>query len=171
MTSPTSTRSSSPTPLSKVWLTPAAHQRLTEELAELETVRIPALEETLVEAQKSGKLIDNGDLDAAFSERAMVLARISQIEQTLSTAVVREAPAEVSEAGVGTWVTLRDPDGSEEKYLFSSPENRVPGAILLSPNSPLGQALLGASVGAKVSYKTPAGVYSVELVAVEPFTD
>jgi transcription elongation GreA/GreB family factor len=36
----------------------------------------------------------------------------------------------------------------------------------VSPNSPLGQALMGKKAGDKVSYEAPSGALEVEIVAV-----
>ena len=40
-----------------------------------------------------------------------------------------------------------------------------------SPTSPLGAAVLGATVGDSVSYQTPAGkTFNVEILKAEPYT-
>lgn len=153
--------------ITKTWLTPDAADRLRQEQAHILEVRLPAIEDALLEAQSSGALIDNGDLDAALSERALFEARLAQINQTLSTAVVRESvSATPSVAGVGTLVTIKFPDDSVETFLFADPSNKVSGHALLSPHSPLGQALLGATAGTEVSYRLPAGTASALLVEV-----
>lgn len=154
--------------VTKTWLTPEAADRLRAEEQEILHVRLPAVEDALAEAQSSGALIDNGDLDAALSERAMLEARLSQIRTTLSSAVVRSSSATLAGmAGVGNVVTVEFEDGSTDTFLFADPSNKVPGYVVLSPHSPLGKALLGAAVGTKVSYETPAGTQTVVLRAVE----
>jgi transcription elongation GreA/GreB family factor len=62
-----------------------------------------------------------------------------------------------------------DSDGDEIDYFLAPAENKVPGMILASPSSPVGSALLGASVGEVVSYQAPAGVFSLKITSVRPF--
>ncbi len=62
-----------------------------------------------------------------------------------------------------------DGDGDELEYFVASPENKAPGLLLASPQGPLGQALLGASVGDQVTYEAPAGRFSLEIASVRPF--
>ena len=68
---------------------------------------------------------------------------------------------------IGVVVELRyvgDPD--TEKFLLGSIEERQPGVTVVSPGSPLGEALLGAKPGQQVSYEAPGGVLQVEVVKI-----
>ena len=58
-------------------------------------------------------------------------------------------------------------DEVPEKYLFGSIEERRDGLEVLSPGSPMGQALENCLVGEKVSYQAQAGTLSVEIVSIE----
>jgi transcription elongation factor GreA len=82
--------------------------------------------------------------------------------------VVREVE-DTGRVEVGSVVTVVDTDGDELEYFVASQENKVPGLLLASPTSPLGAALLGASVGDEVSYQAPAGSFSVSVLAVRPY--
>ena len=78
--------------------------------------------------------------------------------------------AESTEAvEIGSLVMVRE-DGEETEYLVATPENRVPGYLLASPQGPLGKALLGARPGERVAYQAPGGTFSVEVLAVRPFS-
>jgi transcription elongation factor GreA len=57
-------------------------------------------------------------------------------------------------------------DEDIERYLIGSIEERREGVPVISPNSPLGQALMGHKVGDKVAYEAPSGVLEVELVGI-----
>ncbi len=155
-----------PTAPTIVWLTPKAHKAMTNELAKIKRIDIPAVELALSEANSDGKLIDNGSLDAALFERAMLIRRCNILEDKLSNCVVRESGHVTSHAGVGMLVALQDADGDETEYLFSEPENKASGVSTLSPHSPLGILLLGKKVGSIISYKAPSGTLSVTLVSV-----
>lgn len=150
-----------------IWLTPAAHHQLQEELARLVNEGRPRLEERLAEARAHGDISENADYEAAKEEQGLMEARIRRIHHILKTAEIGAAVStEVVE--VGSLVTVRE-DGEEAEYLVATPENRLPGRLLASPSGPLGRALLGARVGDKVAYQAPGGVFTVEVVAVRPF--
>jgi transcription elongation factor GreA len=57
-------------------------------------------------------------------------------------------------------------DDDVEDYLLGSIEERREGHSVISPNSPLGQALMGHKAGDKVDYEAPSGVLEVEIVKI-----
>lgn len=69
---------------------------------------------------------------------------------------------------LGLVVELRyEGDDDTEKYLVGSIEERQEGVEILSPGSPLGEALLGAKPGDTVSFESPTGAtLKVEVVGV-----
>jgi transcription elongation factor GreA len=149
------------------WLTPVAHRQLEEELERLTTAGRQHVEERLAEARSHGDIRENADYEAAKQEQGLMEARIRRLQHLLKTAEVRAAEStEVVE--IGSLVTVRE-DGEENEYLVATPENRVPGYHLASPQGPLGRALLGARPGERVEYQAPGGTFSVEVVAVRPF--
>jgi transcription elongation factor GreA len=150
------------------WLSPAAHVKLVEELEYLTTEGRQRVSERIAEARSHGDIRENADYDAAKNEQGLMEARIRKIRSILDTAEVSEAVAGDT-AEVGTIVTVRDDDGVLMDVLLAPQENKVPGMVLASPSSPLGAALLGASVGSTVSYEAPRGMFNVSIVAVKPF--
>jgi transcription elongation factor GreA len=80
---------------------------------------------------------------------------------------VDNAGAESDVITTGSVVTLRyEGDDEPERYLVGSIEERMEGVSIVSPSSPLGQALLGQRPGQVVSYEAPGGQLQVEIVAV-----
>jgi transcription elongation factor GreA len=59
-----------------------------------------------------------------------------------------------------------DGDDDVERFLIGSIEERREGVAIISPNSPLGQALMGHGPGDKVSYEAPSGSLTVVIVAI-----
>ncbi len=57
-------------------------------------------------------------------------------------------------------------DDEVERYLLGSIEERPQGVAVVSPNSPLGLALMGHRVGDHVSYEAPSGMLQVEVVGI-----
>ena len=150
------------------WLTPAAHAKLSQELEELKTEGRRQMEMRLAEARSHGDLRENGDYDSAKNDQGLMEARIRQLESILATAEVREA-ADDGSVGIGSVVKAVDDDGDEMEYFVAIPENKVPGYLLASPGSPVGQALIGARQGDTVECDAPGGRYSLTITSVRPF--
>ncbi|HEY7468172.1 MAG TPA: transcription elongation factor GreA [Acidimicrobiia bacterium] len=152
----------------QTFLTPAAFEQKRHELEQLKTRGREEIEARIAEARSHGDLRENADYDAAKNDQGLMEARIRKLEHLLNTAVVREVE-DTGRVEVGSVVTVVDTDGDELEYFVASQENKVPGLLLASPTSPLGAALLGASVGDEVSYQAPAGSFSVSVLAVRPY--
>jgi transcription elongation factor GreA len=150
------------------WLTPAAHQKLIDELEHLTTEGRRHIEERIAEARSHGDLRENADYDAAKNEQGLMEARIRQLKHLLDNAEVREV-THTGEVQIGSIVTVRDEDGDEDEYFVATPENKVAGFLLASPSGPLGAALLGASEGDEVAYEAPGGTFTVTVVGIRPF--
>lgn len=95
--------------------------------------------------------------------------RVRHLEALLATAEIVEADEGGSTVATGSVVTVRyagDPD--TERFLLGSIEERHDELEVMSPGSPLGQALMGARAGAAVSFKAPTGAtLEVEVVAID----
>jgi len=150
------------------WLTPTAHKKLLDELEHLMTEGREAVAQRIAEARSHGDIRENADYEAAKDEQGLMEARIRKIQAILDTAEVREVDAGDTVAA-GNVVTVRRDDGGEMEIFVANQENKVPGYILASPSSPLGAALVGNSVGDKVSYEAPSGTFQVEIIAIKPF--
>ena len=154
--------------MSEPHLSPRAYDRLRQELEERSTTRRREISLQIERAREHGDISENADYDAAKDEQGKSEARVRQIEQILKTAVVVEnAACDVVEHGC--LVELRyDGDEDATTYLVGSIEERDETYDVLSPNSPLGQAILGATPGTSVTYQGPRRELSVTVVGVRP---
>jgi transcription elongation factor GreA len=150
------------------FLTPAALERMREELEQLKTDGRREIEERIAEARSHGDLRENADYDAAKNDQGLMEARIRKLEHLLNTSEVRDV-SDTGRVEIGCVVTVIDSDGDELEYFVAPQENKVSGMLLASPTSPLGGALLGASIGDEVSYRAPAGTFTLSVKAVRPF--
>jgi transcription elongation factor GreA len=149
-------------------LSPQAHQRLTDELAERSGPTRRQISELIERARELGDLKENGDYHAAKNEQGLNEARVRQLETMLKYAVVVESTtAELVEAGTVVEVRMEG-DDEPSTYLIGSIEEKGRGYDVISPGSPLGKALLGHAAGDVVSYEAPSGRFSVEILAVRP---
>ena len=153
------------------WLTQDAHDRLKAELDDLVGQR-PAIAQKINAAREEGDLKENGGYHAAREEQGVMEARIRHLQELLHTARVGEAPTRSGVAEPGTVLTVRyEGDDDTEMFLLGSREEGAAGSLeVYSPNSPLGSALMGATVGETRSYDLPdGGSMAVTLVAAEPY--
>jgi transcription elongation factor GreA len=96
-------------------------------------------------------------------------ARIRQLQATLSKAQVVEEGAGTAAGTVsaGSVVAIRyEGDDDVERFLVGSIEERHDELSVVSPGSPLGQALLGRAAGDTVQYEAPGGTLRVQIVEV-----
>lgn len=156
------------TDTAKTWLTPAAQQKLQDELEHLTTEGRAVIEKRISDARDHGDLRENAEYDTAKNDQGLMEARIRQIKGILDNAEI----AEVVDSGkveVGSVATVIDDDGDELEFLVAPQENKGAGLLLASPSSPLGGALLGAKPGDKVSYEAPGGRFTYEVKAIRPY--
>jgi transcription elongation factor GreA len=150
------------------WLTPAALAKLEDELTHLTTTGREEVVERIAEARAHGDLKENAEYDTAKNDQGLMEARIRQLQHLIDDAHVTE----VDDSGavtVGTVATVIDDDGDEMDFFVAPAENKVPGMILASPDSPLGSALLGARPGDEVTYKAPGGTFTYTVKSVRVF--
>ncbi len=153
--------------MSETHLSREAHQRLQAELEDLTTRGRVEIARQIEAARALGDLSENGDYHAAKDQQGKMEARIRQIQSMLASAVIVEDDVATDTVSAGSVVSLRyEGDDDVERYLVGSIEERRPGVSVISPNSPLGQALVGRKPGETVQYEAPGGKLSVEIVSI-----
>jgi transcription elongation factor GreA len=147
-------------------LSPSTYQRLQTELDDLKTRGRVDIARHIEAARALGDLSENGDYHAAKDAQGKMEARIRQLEAMLDgVEVVEGGPSD--EVATGVTVRLRYVGDDEvERYLVGSIEERDAGTAVISPGSPLGQALMGKRAGTTVTYEAPSGKLAVEIVSV-----
>ncbi len=148
-----------------VWLSQSAYDRLQAELDHLKTTGREQAALAIKTARAHGDLRENAEYDSAKEEQGKMEARIRQLDDMLQRAQVGSAPQGDVVSG-GSVVTTVDEDGDEETFLVGSREDRTTGLTVVSADSPLGRALIGARVGDQVSYQAPAGSFTVKITGL-----
>lgn len=154
--------------MSESVLSRQAHERLRAELEDLTTRGRVEIARAIEAARSLGDLSENGDYHAARDAQGKMEARIRQLEHLLATSRIVDEEATPSDTVTpGSLVTLRyEGDDDVERYLVGSIEERRDDVAVVSPRSPLGQALLGRGRGDVVEYEAPGGKLNVEIVEV-----
>ena len=150
-------------------LTQATYDRLQAELEDLTTRGRVEVARAIEAARALGDLSENGDYHAAKDTQGKMESRIRRLQQTLGHAVLVDDEAVGSSATVaaGSVVAIRyEGDEEVERFLVGSIEERHDELNVVSPGSPLGQALLGRTSGDIVEYEAPGGTLRVEIVQI-----
>lgn len=150
-------------------LSRSALEAIQAELDELKTTGREKMSAALRTARELGDVTDNAAFETAKQDQAILEGRIMRLEEVVKNAVIRDHPPDTTSVGPGVVVTVRDAQDPsiEDSFVIAEPEERVTGARVLSPRSPLGQALLGKRVGDQVTYEAPGGQFTYEVVSLE----
>jgi transcription elongation factor GreA len=145
----------------KEQLTGAQRDKLVEELAELEGPRRKAIVEAIAVARAHGDLSENFEYHAAKNEQGLLERRITILRSRLQNSeVIDEAAAAASGvATVGAVVELVREDGEKLTVELSS----VGG---VSPESPVGRAVIGRAEGDTVTVEAPRGTWTATIVSI-----
>ena len=141
-------------------LSQGAHDRLSAELEDLSTRGRIDIARKIEAARELGDLSENGDYHAAKEEQGRMEGRIAHLSRVLQDAsIIADAPDVSADAvAFGSVVTVvYDGDDEPERLLVGVIEERRDDVMVVSPGSPLGEALLGASAGDDVEFKLPGG--------------
>ncbi len=155
----------------KIVLTKAGKEELEKELRELIDNTREEVKRQLAEARAQGDLSENADYDAARNRQAEVEGRIKELENILSSAEIIDDESKAGKKGnkvaLGSTVSIRFVEsGKEGKYMIVGTVESDPFNNKISNASPLGEALIGKSVGDVVDVKGPKKVYKVEVVKI-----
>jgi transcription elongation factor GreA len=141
-------------------LTQAQKEQLEAELAELEGPKRTEAVEAIAAARSFGDLSENFEYHAAKNEQGLLERRITMLRDRLDRAVVVDKAAVASDTiGVGTTVEIEDEQGERMQVEISS----VGG---VSPDSPVGRALLGKKAGDEVVVEAPRGSWRARIISV-----
>jgi transcription elongation factor GreA len=142
-------------------LTRAAYESIETELAELEGPRRKEVVQAIATARAHGDLSENFEYHAAKNEQGLLERRISILKSRLQHATVIDE-AEAAASGVvtvGATVELERDDGEKMTIEISS----VGG---VSPESPVGRALLGKAEGDEINVEAPRGAWAARILSI-----
>lgn len=151
----------------KVPLTQQAYDKLAAELAFLEGERRQKIIDAIAAARGHGDLSENAEYHAAREDQGRNEDKIRRLKQMIENAEIIDT--EGDDDGVarpGMVVTIRyEGDDETETYLLGM-RAETGEHDALTPESPIGSALIGHRRGETVAAKVPAGELKVEIVEV-----
>lgn len=153
----------------KNYITADGLKKLEEELAQLKKYLSNDVAQKIKEAREQGDLSENAEYDAAMDEQRDTAAQIEKLENLIKNAEVIQA-GEISsdKVNIGCTVKVFDVEFDEEmefKLVGSTEANSLENKI--SNESPVGKALIGATVGETVKVETEAGVMEYKILEIK----
>jgi transcription elongation factor GreA len=141
-------------------LTPAQKAQLEAELAELEGPRRTEAVQAIATARSFGDLSENFEYHAAKNEQGLLERRITMLRDRLERSVlIDESEVDDHTVNVGTKVEIEDETGERMEVEISS----VGG---VSPDSPVGRALMGKKVRDEVEIQAPSGSWRARILSI-----
>ncbi len=140
-------------------LTHAQKEQLEAELVELEGPRRTEAVQAIAAARSFGDLSENFEYHAAKNEQGLLERRIALLRDRLDRAVLVDEDAASDVVGVGTRVEIEDERGERMLVEISSVDG-------VSPESPVGRALLGRKVGDDVDIEAPSGPWRARILSI-----
>lgn len=150
-------------------MTERGYQRLVEELQRLKTVERPKNVQEIEEARALGDLSENAEFHAAKDRQSLLDVQIREIEDKVARAQVIDI-SKLSGDKIVFGATVKLVDGDTEEtvvYKIVGDHEAEPKDGRISVSSPVARSLIGRRVGDEVEVKTPAGVRSFEVLALD----
>jgi transcription elongation factor GreA len=150
------------------WLTPEGHASLQKELEYLTLEKRPEIANRIRESQEHGEFSeDNNELDEVKFEQAIVEGRISELKTIFGAAMILDKERiPTDHVGIGSIVKVEDKEFGDFEVRVVASIEADPNRDLISNESPMGTALLGAKPGETVSFESPDGVKSYKVVSI-----
>ncbi|MBE7039287.1 MAG: transcription elongation factor GreA [Ruminococcaceae bacterium] len=148
-------------------------KKLEDELDYLKTEKRKEIAETIKVARGFGDLSENAEYDEAKKEQAEVEVRIVKLEKMLqNTELLNDSDISTEVVSIGSKVTVYDElFDEEEEFTILSPIEADPKKNIISDESSMGKALIGAKVGEKVKVNAPNGEFEMKVLKICKYND
>jgi transcription elongation factor GreA len=153
--------------MEKLYVSHEGLEKLKAELAQCKE-RTLVVAAAIEHARSLGDLRENADYHASKDEQAMLHARIRDLQDKIARSeVLDDSAMDTSRVYVGATVKVRNKKTNRENvYQLVSPVETDIANGKISVRSPVGQALVGKSVGDTVVAKVPAGDIEMEILDI-----
>ncbi len=151
--------------MGKNYITKQGLEKLKEELEHLKKEKMPDVIERIAIARDLGDLSENAEYQDAKDEQGFIAGRIVELENLINKSEVIKEDSGSELVNIGSTVTARC-NGKEVTYTIVGSNEASPSQGLISNESPIGQAFLGAKVGDKVNIEIPSGEMDCEVLQI-----
>lgn len=140
-------------------------EKLQKEFEERTITTRQKIANAIKEAKEQGDLSENAEYSAAKEQQTENEARIAQLEMLIKESKVVERDQNDKSAQIGAKVAVKA-HGQEYVFEIVGSNEANPAERKISNESPIGQALIGASEGDTVDVETPSGTVQYEIISI-----
>lgn len=151
----------------KNYVTKEGYKKIEDELYQLKKVKLKEIAARIQDAKELGDLSENAEYIEAKNEQSAVATKILELEQLLKNTEIITHRKNTSNVEIGSKVKVRTTEGIENNFTIVGSSEADPVQHRISNQSPIGEALLGKSVGDRVEVQTPGGTTSMEILSIE----
>lgn len=149
-------------------LTKEGAEKMRIELEDMRTRQREEISKRLRKAIQQGDLSENADYHKAKEDQAFLEGKVKEYEEILAGVKIIEANNNNGGiVDVGSWVTIKEGESSEEKYQVVGPHEANPREGRISNESPIGISVMGHKEGETVVVETPKGKTEIVITKVE----
>lgn len=148
-------------------LTAEGLKRYEDELYHLKNERYKEITQAIKEARAQGDLSENAEYKAAKEAQRQADARIEELENLLSNVEVVDEDTDSSVVRIGSTVYIKDLELNEDlEYQIVGSSEADTDKNMISNESPLGAALIGAAEGETISVQAPVGEIQYQVLKI-----
>ncbi|MGL6022116.1 MAG: transcription elongation factor GreA [Chitinophagaceae bacterium] len=147
------------------YVTQETLEQMQSQLQHMKKIERVNASKAIAEAREKGDLKENAEYDAAKEAQGILEAKIAQLESLLAAArVISPSQIDTSKVSILTKVTITNLHTKKQlTYQLVSEKEANLKAQKISINSPIGQGLLGKTIGEEVEINIPAGILKFKI--------
>lgn len=155
--------------MEKFQITKQGYEKLKSQIENLKNIERPNIIKQIAVARELGDLRENAEYQTAKDRQGFIEAQISDLEDKFLRAEIVDISNEKStKVKFGATVTLENTTNNKKvAYKIVSEFESDIDSGLISNVSPVARALIGKEAGDEVEIKTPSGIISYEIIAVD----
>ena len=152
----------------RIPMTKEGYEKKKADLDRMKGVEMIEVAKRIATAREMGDLSENAEYHAAREDQGMLQARINELENKLSQAIIVDKSSLPTDVIVfGALVKVKDLDGMDiEAFQLVGPGDEDYNSNKILTNSPIGQGLLGKKIGEIVSITVPMGTIRYEVLEI-----
>jgi transcription elongation factor GreA len=152
----------------RIPMTKEGYEKKKADLDRMKSVEMIEVAKRIATARDMGDLSENAEYHAAREDQGMLQARINELENKLSQAIIVDKSSLPTDVIVfGAQVKVRDLDAQDiEVFHLVGPGEEDYNSNKILTNSPIGQGLLGKKIGEIVDIVVPMGTIRYEVLEI-----
>lgn len=155
-------------PDDRIPMTKEGYEKKKAELDHKKNIEMIEVAKRIATARDMGDLSENAEYHAAREDQGHLQARINELENQLSQAIIVDKSTLPTDVVVfGSKVKVKDLDGDEtETFHLVGPGEEDYNQNKILTNSPIGQGLVGKKIGDVVNIAVPMGTIRYKVLEI-----